>query len=125
MGLGGSTGLLGWGDNTYRQLEEAKVDLFSTPTELTSASPVIGLALGARHSCVLRNATPPVTCLGSLATAGIDLTKLPPIKEIAGGTDHVCGLASDGRIFCWGNGMLGQLGTGTSSPDALVEVILP
>jgi alpha-tubulin suppressor-like RCC1 family protein len=42
-------------------------------------------------------------------------TALDPVPELialAGGSAHTCGLAADGRVFCWGNDGAGQLGDG-------------
>jgi len=34
--------------------------------------------------------------------------------SISAGTDHFCGLTSDGRAYCWGGNSSGQLGDGTT-----------
>ncbi|MCB0986080.1 MAG: hypothetical protein KDB06_15630, partial [Ilumatobacter sp.] len=64
---------------------------------------------------------------GVLGNGGTDNTYLPvaatttgtalagkSIKQISAGTDHVCALASDGTVACWGNNDHGQLGDGTT-----------
>jgi alpha-tubulin suppressor-like RCC1 family protein len=37
-------------------------------------------------------------------------------RTVLAGVYHTCGVAGDGRAYCWGDNSLGQLGTGTSSP---------
>ncbi len=38
-----------------------------------------------------------------------------PLQAIAAGGDHQCALAADGRAYCWGTNLFGQLGTGATS----------
>lgn len=43
----------------------------------------------------------------------VDMSALPPgtrFRQISAGSDHTCGIASDGRAFCWGSDENGQLG---------------
>jgi alpha-tubulin suppressor-like RCC1 family protein len=39
-------------------------------------------------------------------------------RRLALGSTHSCALGTDGRVFCWGSGASGQLGTGTSGSRA-------
>ena len=36
-----------------------------------------------------------------------------PLVSVVAGPDHSCGLASDGRAYCWGDNSSGQLGNGS------------
>lgn len=42
----------------------------------------------------------------------IEVEGIPKPRRIQAGTDFVCVLADDGRVFCWGEGGAGQLGNG-------------
>jgi alpha-tubulin suppressor-like RCC1 family protein len=36
----------------------------------------------------------------------------PALRELSAGAEHTCGLTTDGRALCWGQGAGGRLGTG-------------
>ena len=42
----------------------------------------------------------------------------PTLLALTHGTEHGCGLATDGRAYCWGSNRLGQLGDGDDTPNA-------
>ena len=44
---------------------------------------------------------------------GDDETKGTSYVKIAAGGQHACAIATDGNVYCWGNGVNGQLGGGT------------
>jgi alpha-tubulin suppressor-like RCC1 family protein len=50
-----------------------------------------------------------------------DVGNVKSFKKIAAGYISSCGLASDGRIYCWGSDAIGQLGNG----DALGQSLVP
>ena len=51
--------------------------------------------------------------LSAVATA--EATAAVPLSfvQISAGAEHACGVASDGKAWCWGDGTNGQLGDGT------------
>jgi alpha-tubulin suppressor-like RCC1 family protein len=83
---------------------------------------LVEIASGSRHVCGL-DTVGRAYCWGrnwdgQVGTAApregsAELTPVsgaPPLRRIAGGDDHTCGIAEDGRAFCWGSGFEGQLG---------------
>lgn len=51
---------------------------------------------------------------------------LPPVREIAVGTQHVCALTMAGDVYCWGTGdQLGRSSTATRPEPRPVRVALP
>ena len=47
--------------------------------------------------------------------AGVSAAEAPIVPQIAAGANHACRLASTGRVVCWGENGLGQLGRGTQT----------
>lgn len=53
--------------------------------------------------------------VGILVACGSQLRSIEePLVQLDGGGGHMCGLARDGRAWCWGEGSWGQLGAGDS-----------
>ena len=93
--------------------------------------PVTQVASGAEHACALsgqqvycwgddtngalgaqRQCTPPMTQGGTPdCKLGPDaMPTLPAIRALAAGTDVTCAIATDDRVYCWGDGTSGALG---------------
>jgi alpha-tubulin suppressor-like RCC1 family protein len=105
---------------------------------------VLQPALGAAHSCALRD-DGRVLCwginnygqLGTSANNGtntpnpvpvlVDNTALGVVNQLALGFRHSCALRDDGRVLCWGYNNYGQLGTsansGTSNPNPVPTLV--
>jgi len=100
-----------------------------TPPPESPAAPAMtmgAVSAGAEHSCgVLSDGS--AVCWGS--NAGGQLGEPPSVKSVlaptavpstsglksvVSGAHHSCGLANDGRVFCWGANNGGQLGNGTA-----------
>ncbi|MEU4626921.1 hypothetical protein AB0G04_43990 [Actinoplanes sp. NPDC023801] len=124
-----------WGQGGFGQLGNSSDADRSRPVAVNAPAgeTFTHLAAGGNHTCGLARNTG-VYCWGSgrhgalgyggvvnqtrpvtvNAPAGVTLTQLT-----AGG-DHTCGLGSDTRTYCWGNGEYGQLGNAD-----LVEQLTP
>lgn len=119
----GESGQLGSGALTSSSSALA-VDL----SALRSKGSLKQAALGASHSCAV-SAGAKVYCWGDGAQGrlgnGGATSRLAPAEislraqdlgaqfvAVGAGTDHSCGLAASGEIFCWGRNNFGQLGVG-------------
>ena len=87
---------------------------------------------GESHTCALTQAGRAL-CWGSdaqgrLGNGAVPGTGYTPVRvmtshlasnptwvDISAGGGHTCAIDTDGRAFCWGNGYLGQVGTGESN----------
>lgn len=90
-----------------------------------AASPMV--FAGTEHSCAI-GIDAQARCWGDNTfgqlgiTPAAELSTLPlPVNAAPGmfatmatGTNHTCALTSDGTPYCWGDGQIGQLGTGSS-----------
>jgi alpha-tubulin suppressor-like RCC1 family protein len=74
-----------WGDNTYDQLGSG--------------------------SSTLTSSTVPVAVVTNAST----LSPLTNVTTLALTTDHACAIQSGGALYCWGDNLWGQLGTGTTN----------
>lgn len=97
--------------------------------KLPSGTLFTSLAVGSGHSCGI-SSEGRVYCWGRndrgqvgqgassdwvLMPTPIDLTAIegdPRFSRLTAGTYHTCGLATDGRLLCWGANDMGQLGVG-------------
>ncbi len=119
-----------WGDNDNRQLGQGGAGTTDSPTPLTVALPgglgAIDLGLGQDHVCaVLEDNT--VACWGDDengqlgdGAAGTDngvatlVPGLAVINDVEGGEDHTCALDDLGQVWCWGDGVDGEIGIGSN-----------
>jgi alpha-tubulin suppressor-like RCC1 family protein len=79
-----------WGDSNYS--DRGNKD--KTFTDFTD------VAVGDEHACALIAGSGEVICWGDQTVPG----SLGPFDNINAGRDHTCGLRSDGKLRCWGNG---------------------
>lgn len=118
-----------WGRGDVGQLGLGVAPIESTP-ELMPSPPALGsLAGGYSHMCGLE-ANGQAWCWGSNLMGelgstvpdqqcGADPCQMSPVptapalrfKQLALGVNFTCGLATDGRVYCWGLNDTGQLGT--------------
>ena len=101
-------------DTLGAELEVRPSDLF-----WSRALPLVGSVEGDTVTAHNRGATMiSVSYEGVVASARLVVGDLLPgtpgfaFKEIAAGEDHTCGVATDGKTYCWGSNFQGQLGTG-------------
>ena len=96
----------------------------ATPTPIASSLRFTALAAATSHTCAIAEGGA-VYCWGSNASSQLGLVpadtishlatrvdNLPPLIAIDAGDASTCGLAADGRAFCWGANDRGQLGDG-------------
>ncbi len=120
-----------WGDNREGQLgnntsgEPSRVPVQVTLFDTTVDFKAVALTSGGVHSCAI-GANGRMFCWGSNtqgqlgfgATGGSSdvpfpvstATGLTNVVAVAAGFLHTCALRVDGRLFCWGDNLLGTLG---------------
>lgn len=128
-----------WGSNSAGQLGDPKTgdeEVRRAPVVVDGLTDVRHLALGASHSCALRN-DQTVRCWGTdedgqLGDGGRRTSPKPVpvdlrgVVQIAAGGNHTCARLGDGGVRCWGFNATGQLGDGTidtsRTPTAVVGI---
>ena len=64
---------------------------------------------------------------------GTSVTRLAPVAVSGGiefgllgaGFDQACGVAANGRAWCWGDNLWGELGNGTTNNSAVPVRVAP
>ena len=122
-----------WGNNQFGQLGNGGVKGSLIPTAVAVPSTVVEVAVGESHSCA-RDTDGGVTCwglndqgqlgvsTGTETCSGLACSKNPvavfnlvKAAEVALGDYHSCARTNDGKLFCWGANVFGQLGDGSYS----------
>jgi len=50
---------------------------------------------------------------------------VPPMDRLVAGEQHFCAVSQDGKLWCWGSNIEGQVGSGTQIATTPVEVTIP
>lgn len=116
---------------TCAHFKSQETDCFgSIPTGLSAQQPASRIAAGFAHMCAIVSGQPFCWGDGTFGQLGNGRGGAPVVNpyvearpvavsttlqfnDIAAGTGHTCGIATDGRAFCWGLGTSGQLGDGS------------
>lgn len=120
-----------WGSNAYGQLGTGDQLTRFSPTDVTGlTSGMAAVGSGTSFGCALSDAGA-VNCWGyggqgqlgnGLTTSSstpVGVTGLSSgVTAIAVGGSHTCALTTDGAVKCWGKGLRGQLGNGTTASSS-------
>ena len=129
-----------WGQNTYGQLGNGTTSNSSTPVAVSASGVLAGktikqISSSGYHSCAIAsddkvycwgfnnrgqlgdgtttNSNVPVAVNTSGALAG------KTISQLSANGYHTCVIDSDGKAYCWGLGLSGQLGQGTATDSSV------
>ena len=117
-----------WGNNQSFQLGTGDDVIRRIPEEIFSLNNARQVAAGSRHTCAVTTEGK-VYCWGTGPTgqlglgAGITVEKTPTVLsgfdseviQLAVKSTFSCALTKSGKVFCWGNGVSGQLGNGDNA----------
>jgi alpha-tubulin suppressor-like RCC1 family protein len=126
-----------WGDDTYGELGDGSTAATGTPVTVTGGLTFVSVGTGNLFACGLTAAgaaycwgnntagqlgigpSSPKVCSGEpCSTAPVAVSGGLTFASISVGYWHVCGLASDGATYCWGDNVAGQLGATTTATCA-------
>lgn len=132
--------LLCWGWSNDGQTGTALRPLIA-PEEVPGLGDVVAVTAGSAHTCVLRRVGGgTVWCFGAnqrgqLGTGRQELSVGEPqqvpgltgITDLDAGLLSTCAIGAGGRVWCWGDGSQGKLGTGSrddaSTPVAVRDLV--
>ncbi|MDG0815430.1 RCC1 domain-containing protein [Bdellovibrio svalbardensis] len=102
---------------------------------------VFKLSVGENHNCAL-TADGKISCWGEQGADGrlgnnafvfsqdpvaVDVSGLlgkRGFAQLSAGYNHTCGVNTAGKVYCWGNGAKGQLGSGNSTRNSPYEITM-
>ena len=131
-----------WGDSSNGETGTGSTLPVAEPTQIVMSGTLAGktikdISQAANGFCVVSNENK-VYCWGAntgalTATAFNSLSAVPVevqdtnnvlsgkvINQISSGSSHVCVIASNNNIYCWGDNEFGQLGFGIASPSSSI-----
>lgn len=118
------------GSNGSGQLGDGTTTDRSTPVKVAALTAAIAeVSVGYEYSCA-RKTDGTIWCWGDNSAGqlgdGTTLHHATPVKvqapgvifaEVAAHSHHTCARTMDGRLFCWGDNSLDQLGIGNATPQ--------
>ncbi len=129
-----------WGDNFGAQLGQLSLANSDVPVAVPDVSNAIQVSFGTDYACALRNNGTAV-CWGSNITGQLGqgnvggspyymeppgpVVNLVGAVAISAGGQQTCALMKDHTVQCWGDNMLGELGTGSMGSPSPVPVPVP
>jgi alpha-tubulin suppressor-like RCC1 family protein len=108
-----------WGYNSSGQIGSGSFSNQPTPYTWVLPEAVDSVATGASGTCVV-TVSGAVYCAGTTGsnTSPTLVSGLGTIKQVTLGSAHVCALGTGGGVWCWGNGISGQLGNGAAASSS-------
>ena len=135
-----------WGSAAFGQLGHSSNVSSTSPVQVVDVSQFLSLKAGAEYTCGVETATDDAWCWGFNASGQlgadaaetciledggnnlgqVDCSSVPvPVSgdltfsSLSPNTQHTCGVARSGGVYCWGFGDRGQLGNGMSGTNYL------
>ena len=120
-------------------------DVFQVPADPQALAAAREVSFGLRHGCLL-DAGGKALCWGdaslgqlvadardggerhrgrSVRSVPVPVPEVPRLTTLDAGWFHTCGIARDGRVWCWGDDTLDQLGRPREGPGAAPVAGLP
>ena len=116
-----------WGDNSEGQLGDGtRLEMESVPVPVASTDRFRQVSTGERHTCAVTTADQ-AYCWGDNRNGQLGIgtdqrRRLNPtlvagghaFRQIAAGDFHTCAVTTARQAYCWGQGIMGQIGDGAT-----------
>jgi alpha-tubulin suppressor-like RCC1 family protein len=124
----------GWGRNSYGQLGVPDLADTLRPVQIPALSNITAICAGWDHSLAMDNAGTLWAWGGNghgqlgnggystIQTIPVAVSGLNNVKQLCAGRFHSVALDTNGLVWTWGRGLVGQLGVGTSVLDSSVPI---
>lgn len=119
-----------WGHNSSGQLGNGDRTNRNVPTNVPRLADIKDIAAGGQHALALDAKGQVYTWgentygqLGNNRTGDVRaipsrIQGLPKVKQVSAGCDFSMALADNGKVYAWGRGVYGQLGSGTRATSS-------
>lgn len=124
-----------WGHNASGQLGNGDRTTRTVPTAVARLTEIKDIAAGGEHGLALDEAGQVYSWgdnnygqlgnnrTGDNSTAPNRVMGMPKIMQVSAGCDFSLALAETGRVYAWGRGVFGQLGSGTRATSSMPRQI--
>ena len=120
------------GDNEFGQLGNGTENGTNIPVAVSGISTASAVAVGRFHACALLSAPGNIKCWGAndhgklgngdttiiSTSTPVDVIGISTATSVSAGNNHTCAVLNDtgagGSVSCWGDGLSGQRGDGTT-----------
>lgn len=116
-----------WGDGRSGQMGNGKNDVYRKPTAVAGGLRFDRVSAGSAHACG-ETTNNRAYCWGSNTRGGVGdgsrlNQRLTPVAVVGGlffsqvsaGSFYTCGRTAEGKAYCWGDNLSGELGDGTTT----------
>ncbi|MEU7031750.1 sialidase [Streptomyces sp. SBR177] len=125
-----------WGHNSSGQLGNGGNDNQTVPTTVPRLTNIKDVAAGGRHALALDTGGQVYSWgdnsygqlgnnrTGDSRTVPDRVQGMPKVKQISAGCDFSLALLENGKVYAWGRGIHGQLGTGSRATSAVPRQVV-
>lgn len=118
-----------WGYGKYGQLGNNSISSQDTPVSVQNINTAVQISAGGDHTCAVLSGGS-VKCWGygyygrlgdgnyglnSFQRSPVSIQGIDNATQVTAGEDHTCALLTDGTAKCWGSGLNGRLGNGSTA----------